>query len=201
MPQAISVAIPFRARAMTGIEETQGTVLAVSQSRAHSFSKKNRMSIRLLAGIGVEGDAHSGATVKHRSRLAVNPALPNLRQVHLIQAELFEALRAKGFVVLPGQIGENITTQGLDLLGLPAGTRLHIGDSAVVEVTGFRNPCSQLDKFQPGLMRALLGRDEHGEVMRKSGIMGIVLADGEVYTGDAIRIALPALPYQKLVCV
>jgi MOSC domain-containing protein YiiM len=177
------------------------TVVAVSQSRSHSFSKKNQLSIRLLTGIGVDGDAHSGATVRHRSRLAINPALPNRRQVHLMHVELFDELRSQGFTVLPGQIGENITTRGIDLLSLPTATRLHIGATTIVEVTGLRSPCTQLDKFQPGLMQALLGRDASGALLRKSGIMGVVLADGEVYAGDGIGIELPAQPFRPLVCV
>jgi hypothetical protein len=137
-----------------------GVVVAVSRSAAHTFSKHNEAHIRLLAGLGVEGDAHAGETVKHRSRVAADPSQPNLRQVHLIHAELFDELQTQGFVVSPGQMGENITTRGVDLLGLPVGARLHLGTAAMVEVTGLRNPCAQLDRLQPGLMAATLGRDE-----------------------------------------
>jgi MOSC domain-containing protein YiiM len=173
-------------------------VLAVSRSATHTFSKPTQTSIRLLAGLGVAGDAHMGETVKHRSRVAADPTQPNLRQVHLIHAELHDELQAAGFDVTAGQMGENITTRGIDLLGLPTGARLHIGESAVVEVTGLRNPCAQLDHFQSGLQAAVLGRDEHGNLVRKAGVMGIVLAGGEVQVGDLIRIELPQQPYRPL---
>ena len=151
-----------------------------------------------MPGLGVEGDAHQGATVKHRSRVARDPTQPNLRQVHLIHAELHEELRAAGFTVSAGQMGENVTTRGVDLLGLPAGARLHLGDAAVVEVTGLRNPCAQLDRIQPGLMAATLDRDEHGNLVRKAGIMGVVVAGGEVRPGDPIRVELPPQPHRPL---
>ena len=176
-------------------------VTAVSRSSTYTFSKPNQESIRLLAGLGVEGDAHLGVTVKHRSRVARDPTQPNLRQVHLIHAELHDELRAAGFDVAAGEMGENVTTLGLDLLGLPTGTRLHLGETAVVEVTGLRNPCVQLDHFQTGLMSAVLGRDEHGNLIRKSGIMGIVLKGGEVRPGDVIRVELPPEPHRSLVPV
>lgn len=147
--------------------------------------------IKLLAGIGVEGDAHAGVTVKHRSRVARDPSQPNLRQVHLIQSELFDELALKGFTVRPGQMGENITTQGLDLLALPKGTQLHIGESALIELTGLRNPCNQLEGLQTGLMQAVLDRDSAGKLIRKAGVMGIVLTSGEVKPGDTISIIFP----------
>lgn len=175
-----------------------GVVIAVSRSATHTFTKQNQGSIQLLTGLGVEGDAHMGFTVKHRSRVAVDPTQPNLRQVHLIQAELHDELRAAGFVVSAGQMGENITTRGVDMLSLPTGTRLHLGDTAVVELTGLRNPCAQLDRFQSGLMAAVLGRDEQGKLIRKAGVMGIVLVGGEVRPGNPIRIELPPEPYQPL---
>lgn len=168
-----------------------GAVAEVSRSATHTFSKPNQEGIRLLTGLGVEGDTHMGETVKHRSRVARDPTQPNLRQVHLIHSELHDELRAAGFDVAAGEMGENVTTRGLDLLGLPAGTRLHLGEAAVVEVTGLRNPCVQLDHFQTGLMSAVLGRDDQGNLIRKSGIMGIVLVGGEVRPGDAIRVELP----------
>jgi MOSC domain-containing protein YiiM len=142
-----------------------------------------------------------GVTVKHRSRVARDPNQPNLRQVHLIHAELFDELRAAGFAVSVGQIGENVTTRGIDLLGLPSGTRLYLGDTAAVEVTGLRNPCYQLDDFQPGLMEATLGRDEQGRLIRKAGVMGIVLAGGTVRPDDPIRVELPPEPRRPLVPV
>src|SRR5215467_13232646 len=155
-----------------------GMVTAVSRSPKHTLIKTNEDGIRLVIGLGVEGDAHSGARVKHRSRVAQDPTQPNLRQVHLIHAELHDELRRAGFTISPGQMGENVTTAGVDLLGLPTGARLRLGSSAVVEVTGLRNPCAQLDRVQPGLMAATLERDGRGNLVRKAGIMAIVLADG-----------------------
>lgn len=174
------------------------TIIAVARDGKHAFSKPVCMSIRLTAGLGVEGDAHAGATVKHRSRVARDPTTPNLRQVHLMHAELFDELRDAGFRVAPGELGENITTRGIDLLALPTGARLHLGASAVVEVTGLRNPCYQIDRFQKGLMQAVLGRDSNGNLVRKSGVMSIVLAGGDVAPGDAIRVELPTVPHQSL---
>jgi MOSC domain-containing protein YiiM len=171
-----------------------GTVVAVSSNGTHTMSKPNRERIRLLAGLGVEGDAHQGETIKHRSRVKRDPTQPNLRQVHLIHAEL----RAAGFDITPGQMGENVTTRDINLLGLPVGTRLHLGETAAVEVTGLRNPCAQLDGIAPGLMAATLDRDEHGALVRKAGIMGIVLAGGLVTPGDPIHIELPPEPHRPL---
>lgn len=167
------------------------TVLAVHKSPTHTMSKQCCDHIRLLAGWGVEGDAHAGNTVKHRSRVAKDPTQPNLRQVHLIHSELHDALRSAGYQVSQGQMGENITTRGLDLLALPRGTRLHIGSEAVVEITGLRNPCLQLEGIQTGLMQAVLDRDAEGNLIRKAGVMGIVLTDGDVKAGDSIRVELP----------
>jgi MOSC domain-containing protein YiiM len=175
-----------------------GVIEAVSRSEGHTFGKPNRGAIRLLAGLGVEGDAHLGVTVKHRSRVARDPTQPNLRQVHLVHAELHDELGAAGFVVQPGEMGENVTTRGIDLLALPVGARLHLGEDAVVEVTGLRNPCAQLDRFQPGLMAAVLDRDEHGGLVRKAGVMGIVVAGGDVRPGDPVRVELPAEPHRPL---
>lgn len=178
-----------------------GVVTAVSLSEGHDFSKQPRERIRLLAGLGVEGDTHLGETVQHRSRVARDPTQPNLRQVHLIHAELHDELRAAGFSVLPGEMGENVTTRGVGLLALPTGTRLHLGGAAVVEVTGLRNPCAQLDRFQPGLMSAVLGRDEHGGLVRKAGVMAVVLAGGDVRPGDGVRVELPSGSLRPLVPV
>ena len=177
---------------------SDGVVAAVSLSPQHQFSKPVQLGIRLLAGLGVEGDAHLGVTVKHRSRVAKDPTQPNLRQVHLIHEELFDELKAAGFQLTPGSIGENVTTRGLDLLALPRGARLHIGPSAVVEVTGLRNPCRQLNDYRPGLMAAVLDRDADGDLIRKAGIMGVVLAGGDVGPGDTIRVEMPAAPHQRL---
>ncbi len=175
-----------------------GIVTAVSCSGTHTFSKPNVAAIRLLAGLGVEGDAHLGVKVQHRSHMRRNPDAPNLRQVHLIHEELHEELLAGGFGLTAGIIGENVTTRGIDLLGLPTGTRLHLGPAAVVEVTGLRNPCRQLDRFQSGLTAALLGRGPDGELIRKAGIMSIVLIGGAVCPGDAIGIELPPQPHRPL---
>lgn len=173
-------------------------VTAVSLSPSHTFSKRGVERIRLLAGLGVEGDAHLGETVKHRSRVARDPTQPNLRQVHLIHAELHDELNAAGFRVGAGDLGENVTTRGVDLLALPAGTRLHLGDAAVVEVTGLRNPCAQLDGFQQGLTAAVLARDEHGALVRKAGVMAVVVEGGEVRPGDPIGVELPPEPHRRL---
>ena len=175
-----------------------GTITGVQYSPKHTFSKPSADRIHLLTGLGIKGDAHLGVTVKHRSRVAADPTQPNLRQVHLIHSELHDELNANGFTILPGDMGENITTRGIDLLGLPRGTHLHLGATAVVEVTGLRNPCKQLDHFQDGLMAATLDRDADGNVIRKAGIMGIVLAGGTLQAGDPIRIKLPPKPHLSL---
>ena len=177
---------------------TTAVVIAVSRSATHTLIKHRCHAIHLLTGLGVEDDAHQGETVQHRSRVARDPTQPNLRQVHLLHAELHDELRSAGFAVSAGQMGENVTTRGIDLLRLPAGTRLHLGETAAVEVTGLRNPCVQLNQIQPGLMAATLGRDEHGRLVRKAGIMAVVVADGEVRPGDAIRVELPPVPHRPL---
>jgi MOSC domain-containing protein YiiM len=176
----------------------QGFVDAVSQRGTHRFGKQPRMWIRLLAGLGVEGDAHLGTTVQHRSRVARDPTQPNLRQVHLLHRELLQQLETQGFVIGPGDIGENILTRGVDLLWLPAGTVLRIGDTAEVEVTGLRNPCVQLDRFKPGLMAATLDRDAAGNLVRKAGVMAIVRTTGEVRPNDPIEVVMPATPHRRL---
>ncbi|MEU0950365.1 MOSC domain-containing protein [Streptomyces canus] len=175
-----------------------GRVTAVSSNGEYSFTKPNRDSVRLLAGLGVEGDVHAGVTVKHRSRVAQDPTQANLRQVHLIHEELFAEVGEVGFKVAPGELGENITTRGIDLLGLPVGTLLRIGDSTVLEVTGLRNPCLQIDNFQDGLLKQVVGRDEAGNIVRKTGIMSIVRESGVVRPGDTIEIELPTGPHQPL---
>jgi MOSC domain-containing protein YiiM len=175
-----------------------GAVTAVGRSPEHTFGKPTRDGIRLLAGLGVQGDAHLGVTVKHRSRVAVDPTRPNLRQVHLIHAELHDELAAAGFPVAAGELGENITTRGIDLLALPTGTVLRLGAEAVIEVTGLRNPCPQINAFRPGLLKQVVGRDEAGNVVRKAGVMAVVLSGGEVRPGDPIGIELPAEPHRPL---
>lgn len=178
----------------------QACVTSVSAGPHHTFSKSVRPRIRLLTGLGVEGDAHMGATVKHRSRVAKDPAQPNLRQVHLIHAELFDALAEAGYDIAPGQLGENITTRGLDLLGLSTGTLLSVGES-LIEVTGLRNPCTQIDDFAPGLLKHVAYRDEQGTVVLRGGVMGVVRADGNVEPGMAVRMREPQGPHVPLVRV
>ncbi|MFC8719237.1 MOSC domain-containing protein [Kitasatospora sp. NPDC057198] len=177
-------------------------MVAVSSNGEYSFTKPNREGIRLLEGLGVEGDVHAGVTVKHRSRVAQDPTQPNLRQVHLMHAELFEELAEAGFTVEPGQLGENVTTRGVDLLGLPVGALLRFGDAdgdaAVVEVTGLRNPCAQIDNFRHGLLKQVVGRDESGAVVRKAGIMGVVRSGGEIRPGDGVTVTLPPEPHRPL---
>lgn len=177
---------------------TSASVVAVARDAQHRFSKRIVPAVRLLAGMGVEGDAHQGVTVKHRSRVAVDPTQPNLRQVHLIHSELFDELQAKGFAVGPADLGENVTTSGLDLLALPRGAMLRIGTSCVLEVTGLRNPCAQIERFQPGLLAAVLDRAPNGAVVRKAGIMAIVQASGTVRTGDPILVENPPPPWFPL---
>lgn len=168
-----------------------GTVVAVHRSGTHSFSKGSLPEIALLAGLGVEGDAHCGTTVRHRSRVARDPSQPNLRQVHLLHAELFDQLAGQGFTVAPGQLGENVTTRGIDLLGLPTGTEVRLGATAVVRITGLRNPCAQIDAFCPGLLAAVLDRTPEGNLVRKAGVMGIVVSGGAVRPADPIAVRLP----------
>ena len=183
---------------MTGCDPPSGCVVAVAKDASHRFSKPLVASITIIAGLGVEGDAHLGVTVQHRSRVAANPAQPNLRQVHLIHSELFDELADKGFKVAPGDLGENISTRGIDLLDLPRGSLLRIGETAVLEVTGLRNPCHQIELFHGGLLAAVLDRGSNGELIRKSGIMTIVRAGGVVQPGDPITVELPPLPHLPL---
>lgn len=175
-----------------------GIVKSVSKSGTHTFNKFNCDRIFLLKGLGVEGDAHMGEKVKHRSRVAKDPNQPNLRQVHLIHSELFDELREKGFNLQHGEIGENITTEGIELLNLPKDTLLSIGETVKIMITGLRNPCKQLDSLKDGLMKAVLDKDKEGNLIRKAGVMGIVLEGGEVKIGNKITIDLPLKPYIKL---
>ena len=174
------------------------TVVAVHRHPAHAFSKASVGQIRLLAGLGVEHDAHCGATVRHRSRVAQDPTQPNLRQVHLIHTELFDELARQGFHVTPGALGENITTRGIALLSLPVGTVLHLGDEARVTLTGLRNPCAQIERFQPGLLAAVLDRAPDGRLLRKAGVMSVVSQGGPVRARDAVRASLPPGPQRAL---
>jgi len=174
------------------------SVLSVSLRAGHSFSKDVAPRIRLVAGLGVEGDGHYGALVQHRSRVRANPLQPNLRQTHLIQSELFDELRDRGFEIAPGDLGENITTRGIDLLACPVGTILRVGAQARIELTGLRNPCRQIDAFQDGLTAAVLDRTADGHLIRKAGVMGIVLTGGDIMPGDALFVDLPPEPHRPL---
>jgi hypothetical protein len=177
------------------------SILALARSDAYTFSKIREPSLRLLAGQGVEGDVHCGETVKHRSRVAADPTQPNLRQVHLIQSELFGELRDEDFEVEPGALGENITTRGVDLLALPTGTLLGLGPDVRIEVTGLRNPCGQINGLRDGLLAMVRTRNESGEVVRRAGVMAVVVAGGRIETGDAISVTLPQEPHRPLECV
>jgi MOSC domain-containing protein YiiM len=176
----------------------EGVVAFVGCSADHTMRKPAQPSIRLVAGRGVDGDAHQGETVQHRSRVARDPSQPNLRQVHLIQAELLDELQSRGFAISPGEMGENVLTRGVDLLALPIGTKVTLGAEAAIEITGLRNPCAQLDGVRPGLMAAVLDHDVDGRLVRKAGVMAIVLTGGEVRPGDPIRIDLPPQPHRPL---
>lgn len=174
------------------------TVIGLAADSLHRFSKVPCQHITLLAGLGVQGDAHAGRTVQHLSRLAKDPTTPNLRQVHLIHAELFDELADKGFAVGPGQLGENVTTRGLDLLGLSRGTRLRLGRDAMIEITGLRNPCKQIDGLAKGLMAATLDKAPDGSLIRKCGVMGVVVSDGVVRLGDPIELESMPLGFEAL---
>lgn len=173
-------------------------VIAVGRSAQHEFSKASEASIDLVEGLGVEQDCHNGVTVQHLSRMKIQPSPANLRQVHLIHSELFDEMREAGHVILPQQLGENITTQNVDLLNLPTGTLLRLGDQATVEVTGLRNPCAQIENFQSGLQSKLVVRDAEGKLVRKCGIMSVVKTGGRVDAGCHIKVELPDKPHKPL---
>jgi len=176
---------------------SNATVIAVASDSEHNFSKITKPAITLVAGFGVKGDAHAGVTVKHRSRVAKDPSQPNLRQVHLIHQELFEDLSKQGYEVVAGQMGENVVTRGISLLDLPTGTKLEIGE-AIIEITGLRNPCHQLNQIKDGLMQKLVFKTENGDVVRLCGVMAIVLRGGDIKEGDEIQVILPKKPYIAL---
>ena len=178
--------------------ELVGSVVAVQSSEAYSFSKSAAPSIQVVAGLGVVGDVHAGGTVRHRSRVAADPTQPNLRQVHLMHAELFDVLRTAGYDVTPGQLGENVTTSGLDLLAVPIGALLRVGAEALLCVTGLRNPCVQIDGVANGLLAQLVGRDADGALVRKAGVMTVVVQGGTIRPGDAISVVLPPEPRSPL---
>lgn len=174
------------------------TIASLSKSGEHTFSKQTATFLDLIEGQGVSGDAHCGTTVKHRSRVAVDPKQPNLRQVHLIAQELLEELTGQGFALEPGDLGENVLTRGIDLLSLPRCTRMRIGEQAEIEITGLRNPCGQIEVFQPGLLAKVALRSDDGAIIRKAGVMAIVVTGGRISTGDAIAVTLPPLPHEPL---
>jgi MOSC domain-containing protein YiiM len=176
---------------VTPRSKDQPRVTAVSRDPLHRFSKPVVAEINLVKDWGVEGDAHAGRTVQHRSRVARDPSQPNLRQVHLIHEELFDELASAGYTVVGGELGENITTRGIDLLNLPTGTQLRFGDDAIVQVTGLRNPCQQINTFEPGLLREVVGRAEDGSVERKGGVMAVVIVGGVIRPHDLISVTLP----------
>ncbi|RWZ51491.1 MOSC domain-containing protein [Labedella phragmitis] len=173
-------------------------VVSVSLDRGHHFSKPTVPEIVLLEGLGVEGDAHAGTTVQHLSRKRWHKDEPNLRQVHLIHSELFAELADEGFSVGPGQLGENVTTTGVELLDLPRGTVLRLGGDASVEITGLRNPCVQIDRFQDGLMKSCIRVDDDGTVERRTGVMAVVRSSGVIRPGDGITVVLPPEPHEPL---
>jgi MOSC domain-containing protein YiiM len=175
-----------------------GQIIAVHRSTTHSFSKATVPEVQLTAGLGIDGDSHQGARVMHRSRVAANPTKPNLRQVHLIHSELFSETATAGFELKAGDLGENLTTSGIDLLGLPTGALLRLGKDALIAITGLRNPCRQIDTFQDGLLGAVLEKRGNGEIIRKAGVMGVVVYGGIVSPGDAIDVSLPPGPHVKL---
>ncbi|WP_439545238.1 MOSC domain-containing protein [Sandarakinorhabdus sp.] len=173
----------------------QPCVAALSRSPVHGFSKQPVQAIKLIAGIGIAGDAHAGVTVKHRSRVAVDPAQPNLRQVSLLSLELIADYAAAGFEIAPGQLGENVTTAGIDLHALPRGTKLQFGRTATIELTGLRNPCVQIENFRPGLLSKVVKKGAGGEIARRAGVMAIVISGGDVAVGDAVAVLLPPKPW------
>ena len=180
------------------VSSEQPVVASVNLQAEHVFSKSQAEQITLVPGHGVEGDAHAGTTVQHLSRIRKDPSQPNLRQVHLMHAELFDQLAEHGYQVEPGQLGENVTTRGLDLLSLPTGTILKLGQTAEIEVTGLRNPCVQIDRFQPGLLKEVRDKDAAGHLVRKAGIMAVVTRGGTVRPHDPIEVTLPAEPHRAL---
>jgi len=182
------------------MSELTGRVVAVHTSGEHEFSKQTCDSITVLPGLGVDGDAHMGARVQHLSRVRADPDQPNLRQVHLVTSEVLAEANEAGFEVAAGDLGENITTSGLDLITLPVGTTLRLGD-AILALTGLRNPCVQIDAFADGLQGQMLGRDADGKLVRKSGVMSVVVHGGEIRAGDSITVSFPPgdpIPMQKI---
>ena len=177
------------------------TVIAVASDSGHNFSKPTQAAITLIAGIGVEGDAHAGKTVQHLSDKKKNPEAPNLRQVHLMHAELFDELAEQGITVLPGQMGENVVTRGIDVLNLPQGAEFHFPSGAIIQITGLRSPCKKLNTIHPDLLKAVVEKRADGSVNKKTGVMSIVLIGGDILEGDDIKVVLPEGPHKPLECV
>lgn len=177
------------------------TVIAVASDKAHNFSKPTQPAINLIAGFGVEGDAHGGATVQHLSDKKKNPEAPNLRQVHLMHAELFDELAEQGITVLAGQMGENIVTRGIDLLSLSEGTEFHFPSGAIIQITGLRSPCKKLNTIHPDLLKAVVEKRADGSVNKKTGVMSVVLTGGKVCEGDEIKVVTPQGEHKPLECV
>lgn len=174
----------------------KGTVVAVASNARHEFIKPTKATIRLVEDHGVEGDAHAGRFIQHRFVAKKMPVLPNNRQVHLMPSELFSELASGGFSVTPGSLGENVTTAGLDLTKFPLGTRLRIGNSAIVELTGLRTPCALIDRFQKGLKRAMIMK--HEQPRFRCGVLGVAKATGDIAPGDPISVELPSCSLQPL---
>ena len=177
------------------------SVIALASDTGHNFSKITKPVITLVAGFGVQGDAHAGKTVQHLSDKKKNPQAPNLRQVHLIHSELFDELAEQGIDVQPGQMGENIVTRGIDLLGLAEGTQLKFPSGAVIQITGLRSPCKKLNTIHPNLLKAVVEKRADGSVQMKSGVMSIVLESGDIHAGDGIQIVVPKGEHKPLQCV
>jgi MOSC domain-containing protein YiiM len=175
-------------------DSKESSVVAVHRKEEYGVFKEIQESVHLVKGFGVQGDAHMGTLVQHRYNKKQNPNQPNLRQVHLIQAELFDDLKELGLIVKPGEMGENITTRNIDIINLPLDTKLHLGDSAILQLTGLREPCGQLNTVQKGLKNAVL--DESGK--SRVGVMSVVLRGGAVKADDLIRVELPSEPHQDL---
>jgi len=173
-------------------------VEAVHLSDSHSFSKRAVSEVELIAGLGIQGDTHQGTSVQHRSRIAIDPSRPNLRQVHLLGSELFQDVAKRGYTVGPGDLGENITTIGIDLLALPTGTTLRLGSDCLISITGLRNPCQQINDFRDGLLSEMLERNDDGTLVKKAGVMAVVIRSGVVRPGDSIDDSLPPLPHIPL---
>ena len=182
---------------LVSLSRRTGSVVAVSRSAKHGFSKEVQTSITLLAGRGVEGDAHAGETVQHLYRVKLDPTAPNLAQVHFLHAELLDEMGPQGYALAPGAMGENVLTQGLDLLGMPTGALFRIGE-AVVEISGIRDPCKKIDALGKGLTKRLFDRAADGMLMRKAGIMGVVRQGGAIRPGDTIEVELPPGPHRRL---